>query len=287
MEELKFSDLRSTTRTLIIKITEKINPIVAFNLLPIKLIQNEPRKKLKAIRYPGNILSMRYREVWRGYVKHERRGFFKHMLSIDLSTTTNNINMKLSGGTIQMCGASSEENAIEGASILLGFINKIRQLQLSKNQDDPYFAAMKLEHKDKFDTFMSEFKKSPLIAENEVFVKDDAIKTVMINYNFSVGIKINRISFVKLFTMIDDFRTYYYNQINSFIKIIYNNPSSTKVVFIIYKTGSVTLSGSREEDIKMAFTSFMEHMKYYSMYCASKEEVKSSIPNFDRLMIDF
>ena len=80
-----------------------------------------PTKKYK-IPYcaiPGAILSAKFQNVTRGIVKSKGKKSFLNSITIDLCTSVKNINAKLSGGKIHMCGPNSEALAVETAEHII------------------------------------------------------------------------------------------------------------------------------------------------------------------------
>lgn len=120
----KFEDLKVTTITMVIKLSHEVNTELIMHFFPIKVIKavvpirKKKKCKLPHCEIPGSILSMRYRGHCRGIVKSASK-VFKNSVSIDISTKVKNISLKVSKNTIQMCGASSEEDGIEAGNHIL------------------------------------------------------------------------------------------------------------------------------------------------------------------------
>lgn len=139
MDIVPFEDLRITTMTLIIKLNTVVNTEASFLLLPITRInitqtRESSKCKLPHCEIPGSILSMRFRNNIRGVIRNTSKPF-KNSVTIDISTLRKNINLKLSTGTIQMCGASSMEDGVEAATHVISHLRHI-QLVLDKIQDN-------------------------------------------------------------------------------------------------------------------------------------------------------
>lgn len=138
MNIIPFENLKVTTKTMIITLSQPINTNLAFQLLPITKIDIEHKRqsskcKLPHCKIPGSIISMGYKGVIRGVIKSKKPPF-KNSVTIDMSITEKNINMKLSTKSIQICGARSRESGIEASTYLINYIvniqdmiNKIRQ----------------------------------------------------------------------------------------------------------------------------------------------------------------
>jgi hypothetical protein len=127
-----FEDCRLTTMTLVFVLEGCVFLDPAFSLLPITQVDFAPpgrrRKKfeLPHCSEPGAILSVRYSGETRGIVRSSSGRYFKNSITIDLSTATKNVSIKLSQSKIQMCGASSEEQGREGAQYLIDHLLRIQ-----------------------------------------------------------------------------------------------------------------------------------------------------------------
>jgi len=121
----EFKDLKITTMTLVISLNGSINLKETFSTLPITRIELPQRKRvLKKFKIPhhdvpGSILSMRYAGYTRGVVRSSGKKWFKNSITIDMSVKEKNLSLKVSNTKIQMCGASSDEQALEGANRLI------------------------------------------------------------------------------------------------------------------------------------------------------------------------
>jgi hypothetical protein len=119
-----FELLKITTMTLVISLTGKINIANLFALMPITSIdlpiKKRELKKSKLPHHPvaGSILSMRYDGNIRGVMRGAGQSF-KNAVTIDMSVSAKNLSLKVSNSKIQMCGASSVEQAREGCELLI------------------------------------------------------------------------------------------------------------------------------------------------------------------------
>jgi TATA-box binding protein (TBP) (component of TFIID and TFIIIB) len=143
------SSLKITTMTLIFNLDCKINLNKIFFLMPITKIPYEITSKAR-IRYkiphydkPGSILSMRYRGMTRGIIRSNSSTHFKNSITLDLSLKEKNVNIKLcnsktrtSGSKMQMCGAKSLDQGMEGANEILRKIEKIQTI-LNRVESNP------------------------------------------------------------------------------------------------------------------------------------------------------
>lgn len=127
-----FKDCRLTTMTLVVLLEGSVSLDEAFALLPVtRLNIVQPKRQKKKVELPhcdkpGAILSMRYRGDTRGIIRSTSSNFFKNSITIDLSTKSKNVSIKLSQTKIQMCGASSEEVGREGAQHLIDHLLEIQ-----------------------------------------------------------------------------------------------------------------------------------------------------------------
>lgn len=115
--------------TMIFLLETQINIKDAFYLLPIEKVNFQSSKKQAKIKLPlcsrGSILSMKYPDVTRGIIRNTK--FFKNAVSIVISTTLKNINVKLIPNKLQLCGAVSLENGIEAVSLIMNHLHQIKE----------------------------------------------------------------------------------------------------------------------------------------------------------------
>ena len=83
--------------------------------------------KLPHCDIPGSILSMRFRQNVRGVIRNKSTPF-KNAVTIDISTKKKNISLKLSAFSIQMCGASSQEDGEEAATHIINHLHHIQDI---------------------------------------------------------------------------------------------------------------------------------------------------------------
>lgn len=96
------------------------------------------------------------------------------------------------------------------------------------------------------------------------------IKEIMVNYNYSLGFKIDRIKVNNYFNSIGKFISHYNNAISQCvtIELPYINNKNTKNkdkkiphhTFLIYMSGSITQSGPGEKLMKPVYNEFMNHI---------------------------
>lgn len=150
--------LEVTTMTLIFQLDCKIDLNKIFFLIPITKIPYELVSKAR-IRYkiphykePGSILSMRYRGMTRGILRSTSGKQFKNSITLDLSLKEKNVNIKLCnsktrqmGSKMQMCGAKSLNQGMEGATEVLKKISQIQEI-LNRVEENPEMKKRCIEH---------------------------------------------------------------------------------------------------------------------------------------------
>ncbi len=147
MSIMNFDNLKVTTMTVIVKI--KGNTIIEniFPLLDITRLDLPARTritksyKIPFCGIPGAILSAKFQNTTRGIVKTKSKQSFLNSITLDICTSKKNINAKLSGGKIQMCGPDSEELAREAAQHIIDHL-----LNLQNNLD--YISENKINRDD-------------------------------------------------------------------------------------------------------------------------------------------
>lgn len=132
MDITPFEQLKVTTMTLVVSLTNGVDIEAAYHLLPITRLHIEnPRETAKCqlphCEIPGSILSIRYCGNVRGIIRNKLKPF-KNAVTLDISTKRKNISLKLSSYTIQMCGASSREDGVEAAEFLVQHLVSIQRL---------------------------------------------------------------------------------------------------------------------------------------------------------------
>lgn len=133
MSIVDFDCLKVTTMTVIARMKGRVNIEQVFPLLDITRLDLPPTirqtKKFK-IPYcgvPGAILSAKFQNITRGIVKSKSKRSFLNSITIDICTSKKNINAKLSGEIIQMCGPDSEELARETANHIITHLLKLQK----------------------------------------------------------------------------------------------------------------------------------------------------------------
>lgn len=125
MSIMHFDSLKVTTMTVVIPLTGTINLDVVFPLLEITRFDLPPPKrqtqkyKIPYCGVSGTILSARYKGITRGIIKSQKKRSFLNAITIDISTSEKNVNLKLSKNKIHICGVKSIESAREAAQSII------------------------------------------------------------------------------------------------------------------------------------------------------------------------
>lgn len=142
-----YDKLKITTITMVFILETHINVLDVFHLLPVTKIHLNITKKMttKKFKLPksdivGAILSIRHENITRGIIRNAK--FFKNAVSIDISTSIKNINVKLLCNKIHLCGATSIENGLEAATLIINHIKKIKIYMDYLRANLPEFQAM-------------------------------------------------------------------------------------------------------------------------------------------------
>ena len=132
MAIIDFNSLKVTTMTVIVRLDGNVIIDNLFPLLDItRLSFDKPLKNTKKFKMPycnkrGAILSAKFRNVTRGLLKSKTKTSFLNSITMDICTSKKNINAKLSGEIIQMCGATSLDIAKETTRYIIDHILKIQ-----------------------------------------------------------------------------------------------------------------------------------------------------------------
>jgi len=142
MPIVDFEYLKVTTMTVIVKLTGNVIIENAFPLLNITRLDLPPplrptkKYKIPYCGIPGAFLSAKFQNITRGIVKSKSSKSFLNSITIDICTSKKNINAKLSGGKIHMCGPNSEKLAIETAEHIINHLLNL-QSELDYIHADP------------------------------------------------------------------------------------------------------------------------------------------------------
>jgi len=324
---INFNELKPTTMTTVITLNGCINLKETFTFLPITKVElpnrKKPLKKFKIPHHktPGSILSMRYSGYTRGIVRSTSKKWFKNSITIDMSVKDKNLSLKVSNGKIQMCGALSEEQSLEGANLLIENIKDVQNCvyYIKSNQDkynkiidyininfrgnpidlddsnttetdddeQRYSLIIPDNLKDMNDidnnitefllTFINEFicfndfinicrwvNDIDTLCTQDISIKD--IKKVMVNYNYSLGFKIDRFNLADKISHLNGFTSRYVNtaEYNVTVTLPLNNNVDKKKqktkyhTFMVYQSGLVTQSGPGDKEMEDAYNLFID-----------------------------
>lgn len=339
-----YENLRVTTMTHIVSLSTPINKITAFYCLPwerVPLQKKRGSRKCKVPNHsiPGTITSIGDRKLGIRGAIFSGRAPFKNGISINISTTQKNLNLKLSPDTIQMCGSTSDELCREGSNYIVNNIRHIKHCQ-DRIQQEPETANLALqwvkentrgESLQRYVWQLHEFQnvnlriQTPANMDNSIIIpnqfpseideeltkfylvraKDflyhydfyrylDHVNTLppiiqqpleisetviaMLNYNYSLGFRINRFKLNELMDGHNGFVSRYNNALRTSVTIERPyDPVNTRVIkrrkgkitkhtFLVYGSGSVMQSGPGGEsmrDIYYEFRNIIEELRPY------------------------
>lgn len=339
-----YEDLRVTTMTHVMSFSTSINKIAAFYCLPWRKVPLQKKRGSRKCKLPhcpiyGSILSINDRALGtRGAIVNSTRPF-KNGITIILSTSQKNVNLKLSPDSIQMCGATSNEMAKEGGNYIVEHIQNIKQCQIRIKQEpetaskalqwvkdntlgavtprysqkiekyDNVTLAIRTRLKDdnlivvpeeiptNIDKQLAEFY---LVSCNDLMYHSDLcrhmdrmntlpfivdqpleinnvqltnVEVAMMNYNYSLGFKVNRFRLNQLIDGRNGFVSRYNNALSTSVTIEKPYaPNNNRVIkrrknkvphhtFLVYSSGSVMQSGPGGELMRNVYYEFMTLMQ--------------------------
>lgn len=134
MSIVDFDNLKVTTMTVIVNLKGDAFIETVFPLLPItklEIPQSLMDKKKIKIPWPGKehagkIFSAKHKLFTRGIIKSDSKKSFRNAVGIEICTSRKNISAKLVKNKIHMCGATSEEIAIETAEHIINHLKSIQ-----------------------------------------------------------------------------------------------------------------------------------------------------------------
>lgn len=185
----RFEDLKVTTMTLIMDISCDIHIGAAFNLLPITRVappvQKRKTQKCKVPHHdvPGSIISMRFRGCTRGLIRSTSKKFFKNCITLDISTKTKNISVKVSPSTMQMCGPTSIDNGREAANYILAHLKEI-------NDTLHYIKADSERTRRTYDWVCDNTKGNPCIRDCNQMIKANNVNLCIVKTQDDYGLDI-------------------------------------------------------------------------------------------------
>jgi len=245
---MNFNQLTPSVMTIILPFDGIIDILGIFLLLKT----NEDIETLK----PGDIFSMRYSNMYKGIIK-DKKGF-KNSINMDIVIKEKCISVKLSKNkltkkyNLHMCGIKKFEQSYECAELLFNKINNI-QNNLDK--------SINIDLDDKYKNEAIDWMKS----NNKLILSEIKLgipQKVMVNYNYSLGFKINREM------LCEEMRKYGFEtkwiptlHHNVIIKIPYSKDTkgkNKKHTFMVGRSGSITQSGPNEELMELVFKKFIQ-----------------------------
>jgi len=125
MSVVQFEYLKVTTMTVVMPLKGMVNLDMVYPLLKItRLDLPVPKRQTQKYKIPyygihGAILSARYKGATRGIIKSQTKSHFLNAITIDLSTSVKNVNLKLSKSKMQMCGVNSDKLALEAGQYII------------------------------------------------------------------------------------------------------------------------------------------------------------------------
>ncbi|PCJ29228.1 MAG: hypothetical protein COA94_02095 [Rickettsiales bacterium] len=301
-----FDEMVATTITAITVISSDVNIGNLFPVIPIKRDVKSKAKGKKIIIIGtgdyGDIVSCRHDGTERGISKDS--GFFRNAISLYISCGTKYVSVKLTSKSIQMCGLKSTEMMKQISEIVVNLINGV-QSNISAITDDKDMGKRIL---DWFTENVSvangklrickcpkfiencayEFLKSLMsdyvtVADYILHVKwvttmenvvnekllIVSMKTSMVNYNYGLGFKIDRIRVRDLLRANPPFGARYINSIDHYVSVTYpyviedgksenirKKSKERNHTFLIYASGNTTQSGPHPALVKEAYNLF-------------------------------
>lgn len=184
MSIIDFDNLKVTTMTVIVKlegnvIIENVFPLLTITRLNLPSpIRHTKKFKIPYCQVPGAILSAKFKNITRGIVKSKDKKSFLNSVTVDICTSEKNINAKLSGNKIHMCGPNSEELAIETANHLIKHLttlqNDLDYINNNIQNRDKNIEWLKNETKGQEYVVDSETQEIIKLDSNDI-IKDDCI----------------------------------------------------------------------------------------------------------------
>lgn len=202
-------------------------------------VVKDNKKLFESLPCPNDdILSVKYRDDIKGYPRTSKKSF-RNSVTVELRTTTKNVNVKVSKDKVHICGVKSVSMAEEATGIILRYINKIKD-----------------------------------IADYPLSIS--SIHKVMINYNYDLGFRVNRWLLSNYIKEVDPgFHCDYDNTVHYSViiklpitdkKSVFKSKKRPYHTFIVYKSGLVTQSGPDEGLMEVAYNRFMDTISIIKDY---------------------
>lgn len=314
-----FENLKGTTMTLIAPLTGTVALEAAFYTLPVTEMdipevperKRQHRKrgdsekrvdkgKIPSYSIPGCILSMRHEDETRGLLRSSKSSF-KHSVTLDVSTSSKNVSVKLCSSTIHITGALSLECGREAVEFVLAHLHEAerqRQYALKHPEENVKAVRWVMEHfaggaqppedldlylLNRYSRAVQGLTDPDKVRERLTWITERCpqivtpgceyvkISPAMVNYNFVLEMKIDPERLLDLEQ--GDFFVEYNNMYNTSIKFTlpiperYIKEASYKKgkkpchTSLVYHTGNVMHSAPCLEPMPEAYEKFYELME--------------------------
>jgi hypothetical protein len=133
-----------TTMVVIVSFEPLIDIDLLFPLLTMsrfKTILKNSKKVALPLLKAGSLISARYKGVVLGDVQFVHPRFFKNSITVDISTTQKNVNVKVSKGKLHMCGIKNISMVHEATNLIFTHIEEAEKL-LSRMEEKHLDAAL-------------------------------------------------------------------------------------------------------------------------------------------------
>lgn len=140
----RLEEIPVTTMVVIVSFEPLIDIDLLFPLLgmsPFKTILKNSKKVTLPLLKTGSLISARYKGVVLGNVQFIHPRFFKNSITVDMSTTTKNVNVKISKGKLHMCGIKNISMVHEAVKLIFNHIIEAEKL-LYKMEEKHLDAAL-------------------------------------------------------------------------------------------------------------------------------------------------
>ncbi|SPN78975.1 Hypothetical protein BRZCDTV_92 [Brazilian cedratvirus IHUMI] len=141
----RLEEIPVTTMVVIVSFEPLIDIDLLFPLLgmsPFKTIIKNSKKVALPLLKAGSLISARYKGVVLGNVQFIHPRFFKNSITVDMSTTHKNVNVKISKGKLHMCGIKNISMVHEATNLIFSHIAQAEKL-LCKMEEKHLDAALK------------------------------------------------------------------------------------------------------------------------------------------------
>ncbi|QIN54589.1 putative transmembrane protein [Cedratvirus kamchatka] len=140
----RLEEIPVTTMVVIVSFEPLINIDLLFPLLTMssfKTILKNSKKVALPLLKSGSLISARYKGVVLGNVQFVHPRFFKNSITVDISTTQKNVNVKVSKGKLHMCGIKNMSMVHEATNLIFAHVLEAEKL-LFKMEEKHLDAAL-------------------------------------------------------------------------------------------------------------------------------------------------